>query len=614
MNSPLNGSAHEHELEKFPEFEEDPDVLLDAEPEKKIVTPAHDCSSHSNGKTNPIDAGNRGLDHYKRRLSPLRYRLRELILPLIRWETPYLAWMQDRMRTPLLDSYFAMTANLGTHTFFMISLPLLFWTGHTTLARAMVHMLAAGVFFTGFIKDLFSLPRPLSPPLQRITMSGSAALEYGFPSTHSANAVSVAAYALLTLSDPSNTLSAKTKVGLEILSYTYATSIVIGRLYCGMHGFLDVIVGSFIGFLIAYAEITYGGAFHELLHTSFYVPLALAVVLIILIRIHPEPADDCPCFDDSVAFLGVMIGTETGDWHYSTTSFSWSHPVPATVPFSLSHLGWVTATLRVVVGISLIIAWREVMKPTMLTSLPHVFRFFDKFGLILPRKFFKPASEYGKVPKGQKIDNVMPRASDLPKFWKAITSPGRGRAVSIGPQSAADAWETLAYRDKRRRESLESMSPNLTQRRNTIKFDDSAKSSGKTSALPLSLNTNSGSILNTYEAQMGAGHVILTPPTPTTTTHNPSNSISFPSTLDGMFNDEAEPDIMVGRRDELGEKEMFEKLEKPRVRYDVEVVTKLVVYAGIGWLAVEIVPVVFELGGLGMRHLSANGVDFFHEL
>lgn len=63
MNSPRNGSAQEHELEKFPEFEEDPDVLLDAEPEQKIVVPAHDCSSHSNGKTNPIDAGNRGLDH-----------------------------------------------------------------------------------------------------------------------------------------------------------------------------------------------------------------------------------------------------------------------------------------------------------------------------------------------------------------------------------------------------------------------------------------------------------------------------------------------------------------------------------------------------------------------
>lgn len=52
---------------------------------------------------------------------------------------------------------------------------------------------------------------------------------------------------------------------------------------------------------------------------------------------------------------------------------------------------------------------------------------------------------------------------------------------------------------------------------------------------------------------------------------------------------------------ERGEKEMFEKLMKPRVRYDVEVVTKLIVYSGIAWLAVEGNPILFELIGLGMR-------------
>lgn len=72
----------------------------------------------------------------KRKLHPAwRYNLRQSILPLIRWETPYLAWMQDKMRSPTLDSYFAITANLGTHTFFMVVLPILFWCGHTSLGR-----------------------------------------------------------------------------------------------------------------------------------------------------------------------------------------------------------------------------------------------------------------------------------------------------------------------------------------------------------------------------------------------------------------------------------------------------------------------------------------------
>src|SRR5579871_3605671 len=122
----------------------------------------------------------------------------------------------------------------------------------------MVHILATGVFFTGFIKDMLSLPRPLSPPLHRITMSGSAALEYGFPSTHSANAVSVAVYTLFWLNSPNCAMHPTTKLILETLTYGYAFSITLGRLYCGMHGFVDVIIGSIVGVFLSIIECVYG--------------------------------------------------------------------------------------------------------------------------------------------------------------------------------------------------------------------------------------------------------------------------------------------------------------------------------------------------------------------
>ena len=182
----------------------------------------------------------------------------------------------------------------------------------------LVHILATGVFFTGFIKDMLSLPRPLSPPLHRITMSGSAALEYGFPSTHSANAVSVAVYALFSLNSPDSTIQPTTKLILEILTYGYACSITLGRLYCGMHGFVDVIIGSILGALLSVVECVYGPTMDNYLYSSTWrVPCIVALVILVLVRIHPEPADDCPCFDDSVAFAGVMIGVELGGWHYA---------------------------------------------------------------------------------------------------------------------------------------------------------------------------------------------------------------------------------------------------------------------------------------------------------
>ena len=80
------------------------------------------------------------------------------------------------------------------------------------------------------------------------------------------------------------------------------------------------------------------------------------------------------------------------------------------------------------------------------------------------------------------------------------------------------------------------------------------------------LPTPAQSRVDSYEQLMGQGQVLFTPATPP------------PGLADSNQDDDAE--ILVGQHNELEEKEMFSKLEKPRVRYDVEVVTKLVVYTG----------------------------------
>ncbi|KAI2631641.1 PAP2-domain-containing protein [Xylaria nigripes] len=514
-----------------------------------------------------IDAGLRSLDHYKRALPKWRYDLRQRALPLIRWETPYLAWLQAKLRSPALDSYFAITANLGTHTFFMIGLPIMFWCGFTSFGKGLVHILASGVFFTGFIKDFFSLPRPLSPPLHRITMSGSAALEYGFPSTHSANAVSVAVYALLCLWSPENTFQPSTKLALELLSYFYAVSIVFGRLYCGMHGFVDVIVGSIMGAIITLVEFYYGPPLDLYMQQNGpSVVFAVVMIVIILVRVHPEPADDCPCFDDSVCFAGVMLGLEVGTWRLAQSPL-------ASIPFDLDALGWPAVILRILLGVFVVFIWREVAKPTLLQILPHIFRLIETWGLSLPRRFFMPASEYKNIPLRLKVDNVMPNVSDLPGLITAVRHPKRGRSVSIGPQSAADAYETLAYRERKRRES------NATLRSKASAQELGEDQTGFSSAVSKGHQNPSD-----FEKQMGKSTVLV--------------SSADCETLNG------EPEVYMGQQDELGEKEVFSKLVKPRVRYDVEVITKLVVYAGIAWLAVEGVPVLFELiPGLGIGHL-----------
>ncbi|KAI4166459.1 MAG: hypothetical protein LQ343_008029, partial [Gyalolechia ehrenbergii] len=356
-------------------------------------------------KATKPDAGLRSLDHYQHKLPPWRYAARQKLIPLIRWETYYVAKLQSAMRSPLLDSYFSITANLGTHTFFMIFLPILFWCGYTNLGRGMVHILASGVIFSGILKDMLCLPRPLSPPLRRISMSHSASLEYGFPSTHSTNAVSVVVYAVYMLRSLGAEINPTLKSSLEILSYCYATSIILGRLYCGMHGFFDVVIGSILGALLAIVQCLYGEAFDEFLfHGSSMTSVIVLLIILILVRIHPEPADDCPCFDDSVAFAGVMIGVEVGNWHYARTGSAWDLPVPATVPFELHTIGWLRTVARIMAGVVIIFAWREIMKPALLKYLPPLFRVVESFGLTLPRKFFVQASYVHRmIAKGIKL-------------------------------------------------------------------------------------------------------------------------------------------------------------------------------------------------------------------
>jgi dihydrosphingosine 1-phosphate phosphatase len=443
----------------------------------------------------------------------------------------------------------------------------------------MVNMLGFGVYWSGFVKDALCIPRPLSPPLRRITMSGSAALEYGFPSTHSTNAVSVAVYAIHRL----GTIPASDRwpfhdavVGLF---YFYAVSIVVGRLYCGMHGFTDVICGSLLGAAIAMVQIRHGDDVYAWLCGGGYMHMLIVIVtMLVLVRVHPEPADDCPCFDDSVSFAGVQIGCMFGAWTYTGTRFAWEAPVPGSVPFELATIGYVKAALRIVLGVLIVFVWREVAKPFCLTNLPKLFRVLEKLDLSLPRKWELRASQYTVVPPLRRDDNVLPSASEIPSLVANFRNPRR-RAVSVGPQSAADAYETLAYRQKRRRQSRESASPEPVGSRSPPPQSSPSPPAAHVES-PSTLAVASGSEATDAE------------PSPTARLKGRIRSFELM-----MGQGEADVAVDEGREvvgvenegriegtgsvpDEHEERALFLRLQKPRVRYDVEVVTKLIVYSG----------------------------------
>lgn len=401
------------------------------------------------------DAGNRSSDHYKSRLSPLRYKIRSWCLPIVRKETQILANLQAKIRYPILDFYFAWTANLASHTFYVLMLPPLFWFGASKMGRDLVAVLGLGVYLTGFCKDFLCLPRPRSPPLHRITLLAYTAEEYGWPSSHSANATAVSLVLLFLLIRVKDSVSTINFYGLISLLFVYYFSLIFGRLYCGMHGFLDVVTGAIIGLAVFIFRQFYGKQYDTWLmfsevRNSSLLGTCLTVLFIIfgylfLIHIYPEPVDDCPCFDDSVAFMGVLIGLDLAHYACVLTGYFAARNVfgdPMLVPFS-KDCGVLIMLARFVLGVGLVVIWKTILKPIVFTLLPPIYKFF---GVNLPRSHFISTAHSSRptsLIRWQSLSNMKNEPmAEINQVWETVPQSERDR---VGPQGDIDAYELLDY-------------------------------------------------------------------------------------------------------------------------------------------------------------------------
>jgi hypothetical protein len=51
------------------------------------------------------------------------------------------------------------------------------------------------------------------------------------------------------------------------------------------------------------------------------VPLVLVPLCLIMVNQHPQPVDDCPCFEDAIAFVSVVMGSLLARWHATHYGF-----------------------------------------------------------------------------------------------------------------------------------------------------------------------------------------------------------------------------------------------------------------------------------------------------
>jgi hypothetical protein len=82
------------------------------------------------------------------------------------------------------------------------------------------------------------------------------------------------------------------------------------------------------------------------------VPLITIPVTLACVHFHPNPVDPCPCFEDAIAIMSVMLGGILSVWreHWSGDG------VPRALQYSIFSHGHVVGVLfgieRVVIGMS----------------------------------------------------------------------------------------------------------------------------------------------------------------------------------------------------------------------------------------------------------------------
>ncbi|KAJ3813416.1 sphingosine-1-phosphate phosphatase [Lentinula lateritia] len=557
-------------------------------------------------------------------LSPTRFYLRSLLLPIVERESHVISRLQRRFRTPFWDKYFVYTSSLGTHTFFMILLPAMFFFGFRDMGMGLVMVMGGGVYASSIVKDLVCSPRPLAPPVTRLTI-GNHHLEYGFPSTHSTNSVSIAlffwGYVHTFFYDDSVVYWTCT-----VILLIYTLSIVLGRIYTAMHSFIDCIFGVLLGASVWWCvtDLNIGGyltgfgfsarlqawisdavsgsaanssAAASSLSLSFSStlsaitcspispPLLLTTFFLLLVNQHPQPIDDCPCFEDAIASGAVVFGALLGRW---ATAYFHLHDLIERLggPKPMLGAGWnivnihnenenvwvpidrgfkdytlftVVAFAKILLGVTFIFIWRLFAKSLLGLLLPPLFRLVArvvgaarvKLGmrwLGMPnRRFYLPATEYrGPVPNG---------------FIGIEEGEVEGDEYELG----------------RRMGSI----PSVIDLPSTLTVGVEIQG-GIGSGFARDSHRN-GNVGREIKSRAGNGSSKL------------SNEVN------------AEEDIAYtpdGNEDKFGSGSGMRK----HIHYDADVLTKILVYAGIAILSIEVTPLVFELLGWGVYVSPPEGV------
>jgi len=297
---------------------------------------------------------------------------------MVRSGTATVLALQSKLRHPVLDVYFGILSFCAEEEFYLLVLPYLIWNVDRILGCRLTVIVSVGLFAGNTLKDIFGLPRPPHPPVWRPAhqeaIDSTNLQDFGFPSTHSMNAVTNSLVVLLYYC---NSISHESIVGLVAVCIWYIGSMCISRMYLGAHSPTDIRGGLALGFLLVavYApNIERVEVFYN--ETPMIFPKVFCLTFFLLLMC-PQPRPPTPTFNQNALLLGLVGGLIFGSRQFHALTLAeaieWRSYLRLgdASEFATSHF-YLNTVVKTVSGYSIVMIFRVIAK-TAIVALLNVF-------------------------------------------------------------------------------------------------------------------------------------------------------------------------------------------------------------------------------------------------
>jgi len=213
---------------------------------------------------------------------------------ILMWGASVNIWLQNF--SPALDILFKIITFCGEELFFMVFLPLIYWSINRTAGVRLLLLFLFSAWVNSAVKVLAVDLRPYQYDVRVKALQHVSS--WGFPSGHTQLSVTVWGYLA----------AAFRKKSVFIFAVAMMVLVPLSRLYLGVHDVPDLIGGYAIGFILLFAFVRLENACASWIDGKGLVVLLGMAIVVSAVLLAVSPGQDEGCITAASTLMGFAVG------------------------------------------------------------------------------------------------------------------------------------------------------------------------------------------------------------------------------------------------------------------------------------------------------------------